>query len=85
MPYALAKSSVIDLAGLINSDENLDNVQASVIVPSIIDTPPNREAMPDSNFKDWVTPEAIAQNIGHLLSDSASSLRNTILKLYNNA
>ena len=85
LPYALAKSSVIDLAGLINSDGDLNNIQASVIVPSIIDTPPNREAMPDSNFSDWVTPEAIAQNIGHLLSDSASSLRNTILKLYNNA
>lgn len=85
LPYALSKSSVIDLAQLINSDKQLKNIQASVIVPSIIDTPPNRQGMPDANFDDWVKPEEIAKNIAYLLSDTADVIRDPILKLYNNA
>lgn len=85
LPYTLSKSSVMELANLINSDSSLKNIQASVIVPSIIDTPPNRTAMPDSDFSDWVTPEAIAENIEYLLSAKAQTLRSTVLKLYNNA
>ncbi len=85
LPYALSKSSVISLADLINTDENLSNIHASVIVPSTIDTPANRQAMPDSNFGDWVSPHDIAANIDYLLSDRANALRHTILKLYGNA
>lgn len=85
LPYSLAKSSVIDLAELINSDDQLNNIQASVIVPSIIDTPPNREAMPKSNFDDWVKPEQIASSINYLLSDEAKALRHSIMKLYGNS
>lgn len=82
LPYAISKSAVVNLAQIINDDPNL-NIKASVIVPSIIDTPPNREAMPDADFSKWVTPESIAENIAYLLSPSASALQQTVLKLYN--
>ncbi|MFY0608093.1 MAG: SDR family NAD(P)-dependent oxidoreductase [Cyclobacteriaceae bacterium] len=84
LPYAISKNAVMHLAQIINEDPNLKNIQASVIIPSIIDTPVNREFMPDANFKDWVSPEEIAENISYLLSEQANPLRDTVLKLYNN-
>lgn len=33
---------------------NGDNVITSVVVPSTIDTPQNRKAMPDANYDNWV-------------------------------
>ncbi len=85
LPYAISKSAVIKLAEIINEDKNSKNIQASVIIPSIIDTPPNREGMPDANFDNWVKPEEIAENIAFLISDKANVLRDTVLKIYNNS
>lgn len=85
LSYAISKSAVIKLAEIINEDEDLKDIHASVIIPSIIDTPPNRASMPDANFNDWVTPQEIAENISFLLSDKANPLRETVLKLYKNS
>lgn len=85
LPYAISKSAVIKLAEIINEDKNNKNIQASVIIPSIIDTPPNQEGMPDANFDNWVKPEEIAENIAFLISDKANVLRDTVLKIYNNS
>ena len=85
LAYTLSKTAVIKLAELLNETGKDDNIQTSVIVPSIIDTPVNRKSMPDANFADWVTPEAIAENIHFLISDKADPLRDTVLKLYGNS
>jgi NAD(P)-dependent dehydrogenase (short-subunit alcohol dehydrogenase family) len=82
LPYALSKRSVIHLAEILNESSNDSGITASVIVPSIIDTPANRAAMPDAIFSNWVTPKEIATQIAHLLSDDSSAIRNPILRLY---
>src|SRR4030095_15273937 len=58
--YGLAKSLIFRLAELMNDEAKGKNVVTSVVVPSTIDTPPNRKAIPDANFDNWVKPEAIA-------------------------
>lgn len=85
LPYAVSKTAVIKLAEIINESGEKDNIQASVIVPSIIDTLPNRKGMPDARFEDWVKPTEIAEAIAFLISDAGNPLRDTVLKLYNNA
>lgn len=84
LPYAVSKNAVIKLAEIINESES-NEIQASVIVPSIIDTPDNRKAMPDANFSDWVTPEAISDVIKEIISDQGSPLRGTVHRIYNKA
>lgn len=83
--YALSKSMVIQLANIINGDAKAHNTTATVVVPSIIDTPPNREAMPDANFDDWVKPEKIASTILFACSEEGSELRGSVLKVYGNS
>jgi NAD(P)-dependent dehydrogenase (short-subunit alcohol dehydrogenase family) len=83
--YSLSKSMVVQLANIINGDAKEHNATATVVVPSIIDTPPNREAMPDANFNDWVKPEKIANTILFACSEEGSELRGSILKVYGNS
>jgi len=80
--YGLSKSLVFGLADIINASGKSIGIDAAVIVPSIIDTPANRKAMPEANFDSWVKPELIARNIHFLASEEGSILRNPILKVY---
>jgi NAD(P)-dependent dehydrogenase (short-subunit alcohol dehydrogenase family) len=80
--YALSKSMLFTLAEILNAEGSKHNIVSSVIAPGTIDTPANREAMPDKNFLEWVTPEEIAETMEFLCSSRHSSLREPILKLY---
>lgn len=81
--YSLSKSLVHRLAEIINEEGTDNGITSSVIVPGIIDTPQNREAMPGADFDRWVKPETIADNIYHLFTESGKALRETVLKVYN--
>jgi len=80
--YSLTKSLVFRLAEVINEDGKGKAVTASVVIPSIIDTPRNRSDMPDADFSKWVSPETIADNIYYLSTPEGKILRENILKVY---
>lgn len=80
--YGLAKSLVFRVAEMMNDEAKGSNVSVNVIVPSIIDTPQNRAAMPDANFATWVTPEQIAEVVAFHASEAASALRESVIKVY---
>ena len=82
LAYSFSKSLLFRLAELLNAEAKGKNVVASVIVPSIIDTPSNRESMPDANFSDWVTPSAIADVIYFYSSDEGNAIREPVIKMY---
>jgi NAD(P)-dependent dehydrogenase (short-subunit alcohol dehydrogenase family) len=83
--YGLAKSLLFRLAELMNDEAKGQNVVTSVIVPSTIDTPQNRQSMPDADFSKWVKPGAIADIIYFYCTDEAAVLREPVIKLYNNS
>lgn len=83
--YGLTKSLLFRLAELMNAEVKGKNIVVSVIVPSTIDTPSNREGMPDAHFEDWVTAGSIADVIYWYCTDEASAIREPVIKVYNNA
>ncbi|GGM77534.1 3-oxoacyl-(ACP) reductase [Dyadobacter beijingensis] len=83
--YTLAKTLIFQMADLINAEGKSKNITATVIVPSIIDTPDNRAAMPGSDFSKWIPAPDMAEGIAFVLSDTGKKLRQTVLKLYNEA
>lgn len=83
--YGLAKSLLFRLAELMNDEAKGTDVVTSVIVPSTIDTPPNRSSMPNADFDAWVKPEAIADIIYFYCTPAADGLREPIIKVYNKA
>ena len=83
--YALSKSLLFKLAGYINKEAKGKNVTATVVVPSTLDTAINRKSMPDADPANWVEPQALAEILEFVCSDKSSALRETVLKVYNNA
>ncbi len=59
--YALSKSLLFHLAEMMNKESAKNNVITKVLVPTVIDTPQNRLAMPKANFATWTKPETIAE------------------------
>jgi NAD(P)-dependent dehydrogenase (short-subunit alcohol dehydrogenase family) len=80
--YALSKSLIFKLSELLNAEGKSKNVLSSVVVPSIIDTPANRQAMPNADFSKWLSPEKIAAIIYDLISDEGKALREPVVKLF---
>lgn len=83
--YGLSKSLIFRLADLMNDEAKGKNVVTAVIVPSTIDTPQNRQSMPDGEHDNWVKAEQIADVIYFYSSDAASAIREPLIKVYNNA
>lgn len=85
LAYSLSKSLLARLAEVLNEEAKGTDVVISLIVPSIIDTPPNRKDMPKADTSKWVTPEAIADVIYFYCSDAAAALREPVIKVYGNS
>jgi NAD(P)-dependent dehydrogenase (short-subunit alcohol dehydrogenase family) len=69
--YSASKSGVVRLTETISEEYRMSGITANCILPRIIDTPANREAMPDADFSKWPKPEEIAKVVLFLASDSA--------------
>lgn len=75
-------------AGLINFTQSLAvegkryNINANAVIPGIIDTPANRQAMPEVNFDEWVKPEALAQVILFLCSEEAQAITGATIPVF---
>lgn len=83
--YALSKSLVIQLSEILNAAGKDKNIVSTVLVPSTIDTPTNREAMPDADPANWVKPEDIAELVNFVTFGGGKMLRESVLKVYNKA
>lgn len=81
--YTLSKSLLFELSNLVNASGKQHNIVSTVVVPSTIDTPANRDAMPQADFSSWVAPDDIADIISFVLFDKGRVLREPVLKVYN--
>lgn len=72
--YAGAKSAVHRLIESFADELKTDGIRVNAILPSIIDTPQNRAAMPDADHEAWVRPREIADAIRFLLAEDASGI-----------
>ena len=54
-------------------------MRCNVIVPTMIDTPANREAMPESEWHKLVPPAKIASVIAFLCSDASAALNGAVV------
>ena len=72
--YVASKSLVIRLTETLAEELKHKGVNVNCILPSIIDTPDNRAAMPDANFAHWVRPEEIAKVVLFLCSPAAHAI-----------
>ncbi|MCU1759814.1 SDR family NAD(P)-dependent oxidoreductase [Pseudomonas sp. 14P_8.1_Bac3] len=72
--YAASKSGVLRLTESLAEELKDNGITVNAVLPSILDTPQNRDAMPDAEHDRWVTPAQLAAVILFLLSDAATAI-----------
>jgi NAD(P)-dependent dehydrogenase (short-subunit alcohol dehydrogenase family) len=84
-PYIVAKAAVLSFVQTLDAEYRQDGVRANAVLPSVIDTPANREAQPDADYSKWVAPEEIAKVIRFLVSPDSAPTSGAAIPVYGRA
>jgi NAD(P)-dependent dehydrogenase (short-subunit alcohol dehydrogenase family) len=80
--YAASKAAAVALMDSLAAEVKGTGVRVNSILPSIIDTAANRQAMPGADFAKWPKPEDIARVILFLCSDDAKVVHGAAVPVY---
>ena len=69
--YITGKTAVLGFIRALDAEYKRDGIRCNAILPSVIDTPANRAAMPDADRSKWVQPAAIAKVVRFLVSEES--------------
>ena len=69
--YTASKAAVMRLTEAMAAELREQNINVNCIMPGTIDTPRNRQDMPDADHTKWVPPAQLASVVGFLASESA--------------
>lgn len=81
-PYCVSKAAVITLTETLSAEHKYDNVNVNCILPGTIDTPQNREAMPNEDHSKWVSTTDLANVILFLASDEARAITGAAVPVF---
>jgi NAD(P)-dependent dehydrogenase (short-subunit alcohol dehydrogenase family) len=84
-PYTASKAAAQRIMESMAAELRDKGINVNGVLPSTIDTPPNRESMPNADFSKWVAPEDLANTIAYLASDQAKALHGASIEVYNRA
>jgi NAD(P)-dependent dehydrogenase (short-subunit alcohol dehydrogenase family) len=80
--YAASKAAVVTMAEAVAAEVLESGVRVNAILPSVMDTPANRAAMPDVDPTKWVSLDSAAGVIAFLLSDDARDITGAAVPVY---
>ncbi len=80
--YAVAKAGIVTLTEAQAEETRDQGITVNAVLPSIIDTPTNRAAMPGAAFERWPRPAEIARVIAFLASDDAALISGASIPVY---
>jgi NAD(P)-dependent dehydrogenase (short-subunit alcohol dehydrogenase family) len=83
--YISAKAAVLALIQALDAEYKAHDIRCNAILPSVIDTPANREAMPNADHSKWVSPEQIAKVVRFLVSDDSKATTGAAVPVYGRA
>ena len=80
--FNAAKAGVAALGLTVAQELDDTAITANVIVPSVIDTPATRKALPFADYINWPTPEEISAVIEFVLSDASAVMSGATIPVY---
>jgi len=82
--YAASKAAAVAMIDCLAEDLKGTGIRANSVLPSIMDTAINRQAMPDADFAKWPKTEDIAHVIVFLCGDGAKVIHGASVPVYGN-
>jgi NAD(P)-dependent dehydrogenase (short-subunit alcohol dehydrogenase family) len=79
--YNAGKAGVMALAQTLAKELRPKGIRVNSVVPDIIDTPANRQSMPNAKYGQWLAPEQVADVLLYLLSDEGSGVTGATIAL----
>jgi NAD(P)-dependent dehydrogenase (short-subunit alcohol dehydrogenase family) len=83
--YIVSKAAVLSFVQTLDAEYRQDGIRANAILPSVIDTPANRESQPDADHDKWVAPAEIARVVRFLISDDSAPVSGAAIPVYGKA
>jgi NAD(P)-dependent dehydrogenase (short-subunit alcohol dehydrogenase family) len=83
--YVASKAGVAAITQALAAELAGDRILVNAVLPSIIDTPANRAAMPSADHAAWPTPAQLAQAIGFLASPDNALTSGALVPVYGRA
>ena len=83
--YAASKAAAVAMMDSLAEDLKGTGIRVNSVLPSIIDTEANREAMPKATFSKWPKAEEIARVILFLCSDGAKVIHGAAVPVFGNS
>lgn len=83
--YSASKSAVLRLTESMAAELKDQGINVNCVIPGTIDTPQNRQAMPDADHTRWVKPESLADVILFLTSNAARDIHGAAVPVYGNS
>lgn len=80
--YSVSKTAVVRLTESMAAELKDKDINVNCVMPGMIDTPLNRQAMPEADHRKWVAPEALAEVIMFLASDAARAIHGAALPVF---
>jgi NAD(P)-dependent dehydrogenase (short-subunit alcohol dehydrogenase family) len=80
--YAAAKAGVAALTTALGEELVKEGILVNAVAPSILDTPANRQSMPQAHFDHWVKVEEVTQTILFLASPENQATRGAVVPVY---
>src|SRR6266516_4519190 len=80
--YSTSKAAVVQLTRILDVELRSHGIRVNAVAPQLLDTPENRATFPAEVMKHAVAPEAIADVIAFLVSDTAAPVSGAILPAY---
>ena len=81
-PYSIAKTAVVRLTESLAAEVKRDGVRVNAVLPGTIDTPGNRHAMPEADWRVWIDPQALADAMLFLASPLARAVTGVALPVF---
>lgn len=79
--YSAAKSALLNLTYSLAEELRPDGITVNAVVPTVIDTPANRRAMPGADTSTWLHPREIARVVMYLASDEGRAVNGAAIRL----
>lgn len=77
--YAASKSAVMRVTESASAELKGHGINVNGVLPTIIDTPENRDAMPKADPAKWVAPDSLAGVIAFLASEEARDIHGALI------